>query len=192
MTVRDVLKDVARMVGDEELYDTLNAETENNLAATELKTKIMLKCFNDVLFETAIDYLPLETEEGITLGRVEYKSLSKTPIKIKKVVRGKESVKFFLGCDYFETETFSSDNSGCVIYEYLPVERSIDDLFEYDKTAMGKTGFCYGVAAEYCLISGRFSEAENWESRFKNAIVCAAKPRKRYGRIIADGGRRLF
>ena len=180
MTVKDVIKETARLVGDEEFYAALETETGEASEETTKKTRIMLKCYNDILFEIATEVLPLETEEKVGLGVVKFDSLSAFPQKINRIRKDGRSVKFYVGVNYFETE---ERGTGIVTYEKIPTEKTVDDVFEYDKTVIGKTIFCYGIAAEYCLISGRFSEASNWENRYRNAISAVMPKKGRYGNI---------
>lgn len=180
MTVKDVIKETARLVGDEDLYAALESKTGAASDETTEKTQIMLKCYNDTLFEIATGVLPIEAEEEVELGVVKFDSLAAFPQKINKIRKDGYSVKFHVGVNYFETE---EKGTGIVTYEKMPTEKTVDDVFEYDKTVIGKTIFCYGTAAEYCLISGRFSEASNWESRYRNALSAVLPKRGRYGNI---------
>lgn len=180
MTVKDVIKETARLVGDEEFYSALADETGEASDETAKKTQIMLKCYNDTLFEIATEVLPLETEEEVELGVVKFDSLSAFPQKINKIRKDGYSVKFYVGVNYFETD---ERGAGIVTYEKMPTEKTVDDDFEYDKTVIGKTIFCYGMAAEYCLITGRFSETSNWESRYRNALSAVTPKKGRYGNI---------
>ena len=180
MTVKDVIKETARLVGDEEFYAALESATEEASDETIKKTQIMLKCYNDTLFEIATEVLPSEAEEEIELGVVKFDSLSAFPQKINKIRKNGYGVKFYVGVDYFET---AEKGTGIVTYEKMPTEKTVDDDFEYDGTVIGKTIFCYGMAAEYCLISGRFSEASNWESRYRNALSAVMPKKGRSGNI---------
>ncbi len=201
MTVKDVIIGAAEIL-DETAFCTALAEegaslagedtgsadgSETTDAVAELsdedkeKKKKLIKCFNDVLFEIATEYYPLVAEEEFAAGKIPFSAFSKTPLKIRNVFSGEESVGFVAGIDYIVTDRKSGKVS--VVFEYVPEEKIDTDSFDYEKTPYGKTVFCYGIAAEYCLITGRFSEAANWESRFKNAVTAVAVPRKRTKRI---------
>lgn len=120
MTVKDVIKETARLVGDEDLYAALEGTTGAASDETTEKTQIMLKCYNDTLFEIATGVLPIEAEEEIELGVVKFSSLAAFPQKINKIRKDGYSVKFHVGVNYFETE---EKGTGIVTYEKMPTEK---------------------------------------------------------------------
>lgn len=182
MTVKDVIKDVARLLDDKEFCNALDENKETVTDENKAKTAAMLKCFNDALFEIASEYYPLVKEETFSAGKIPMRSFTKTPLKITSVrLKNGEAVSFYVGADYVETEKAHGEVT--VVYEYIPSGKGLIDDFEYDATPFGKTIFAYGIAAEYCLVAGRFSEAANWESRYKNALGAVTGRRKRAGRI---------
>lgn len=184
MTVKDVIKDAAMLLDDREFIAALDENKETETDENKAKTAAMLKCFNDALFEIASEYYPLVKEETISAGKALINSFAETPLKITGVrLKNGEAVSFFVGADYVETEKAHGEVT--VVYEYVPSGKVISDDFEYAATPFGKTVFSYGIAAEYCLVTGRFSEAANWESRYKNALNAAACRRKRAGNIIS-------
>ncbi len=182
MTIKDIIMDAARILGDETLYAAL-ADTETALSTeNQAKVDALLKCYNDVSFEIAAEYFPLTFEESVSSGKIAFSTLTKTPLKIKSVRgQGGADVTFTVGQNYLETEKFASPIT--VVYDYIPDEKALTDNFDYENTPVGKTIFCYGIAAEYCIIGGRYSEASNWESKFKNAVLNAIQPRKRAGNV---------
>lgn len=177
MKVREVIKDAARLIGDESLYSALGDETTALTGDNQKKTDVMLKCYNDAQYEVATKYLPIIAEETFSGGKILYKSFKRTPSKILKVSENGEIVDYENGVDYLIVK-----NGKIVVkYEYIPADKSINDDFDYANTKIGKVPFAYAVAASYCLIAGRFSEAKNWESRFSEYLET---PSKRYsGRI---------
>ncbi len=181
MTVKEVIVGAALVLDETALISALADETTALSDENEKKKNTLLKCFNDTLFEIATEYYPLVKEEGFDAGKILFSAFAKTPLKIRNVTAGGENIGFALGTDYISTDKKAGKVN--VIYEYVPEEKTESDLFDYEKTPYGKTVFCYGIAAEYCLITGRFSEAANWESRFKNALTAVSLPRKRTGKI---------
>ena len=63
MKVREVIKDAARLIGDESLYSALDDETTALTGDNLKKTDVCLKCYNDAQFEVATKYLPIIAEE---------------------------------------------------------------------------------------------------------------------------------
>ena len=185
MTIKDIIKDTARILGDETLLAALSDETQELSSENKAKTDLMLKCYNDTLFEVATEYYPVTKEEKIKPGKILFSTLSEKPLRIKSV-RGQSgtALVFSVGEGYLETEKVAGELT--VIYDYIPSEKPADGDFEYENTPLGKTVFCYGIAAEYCMIGGRYSEAGNWESKFKNAIAGIIQPKKRAGKITTS------
>lgn len=181
MTVKDVIIGAAQILDETALCSALTDENATLTDENAEKKNKLLKCFNDVLFEIAAEYCPLAEEEESDAGKILFSSFSKAPLKIKCVFCGDESIGFRLGTNYIETEKRAGKVN--VVYEYVPEEKTETMAFDYEKTPYGKTVFCYGIAAEYCLITGRISDAANWESRFKNALTAVAAPRKRTKKI---------
>ncbi len=184
MTIKEVIVDAAKILDETAFISALADESATLTDENANKKNTLLKCFNDVLFEIATEYYPLVKEESFDAGKILFSAFSKTPLKVRSVFSGGENVGFALGTDYIVTEKQAGKVS--VVYEYVPEEKTESDSFDYEKTPYGKTVFCYGVAAEYCLITGRFSEAANWESRFKNALTAVAVPRKRTKKITTS------
>ena len=85
MKVREVIKDAARLIGDESLYSALDDETTALTGDNLKKTDVYLKCYNDAQFEVATKYLPIIAEETFGGGKILYKSFKHTPSKILRV-----------------------------------------------------------------------------------------------------------
>lgn len=177
MKVREVIKDAARLIGDEGLYSALGDETTALTDENKKKADVMLKCYNDAQYEVATKRMPLIAEEIFSGGKILYKSFKHTPSKILKVSKNGENVNCEIYADYL-TSKFGKI---AVKYEYIPADKSINDDFDYANTKIGKVPFAYAVAASYCLITGRFSESKNWESRFSEYFETS--PKKYSGRI---------
>lgn len=185
MTIKDIIKDTAIILGDETLYAALSDATQELSGENKAKTDVFLKCYNDTLAEVATAYYPITKEETIQPGKTLFSSLSETPLRIKSVrAQSGVALVFSVGEGYLETEKVAGELT--VVYDYIPSEKTADGDFEYEKTPLGKTVFCYGIAAEYCMIGGRYSEAANWESKFKNAVAGIIQPKKRAGKITTS------
>ena len=56
---------------------------------------------------------------------------------------------------------------------YLPEVYEIDDeFFEFD-SRLTIYALCFGIAGEFCLISGNYSESELWNSKYESAMQVA-------------------
>ena len=125
MTIKDIIKDTARILGDETLYAALSDATQELSGENKAKTDVFLKCYNDTLAEVATAYYPITKEETIQSGKTLFSSLSETPLRIKSV-RAKSGVAlvFSVGEGYLETEKVAGELT--VIYDYIPSEKTAD------------------------------------------------------------------
>ena len=170
MKVNDVIKQVAVFLG---LTNVMNADLDDfdNLdSQTKKDINLILSSVNEVLCDIATDYLTLQKEEEIEVsgGSFDFSDLSEAFYKFD----GIDTTK-----DYkidFESLTIE-DGTYKVKYQYLP------EIYELGDTISGFErltiyALCYGVAEEFCLISGNYSESEMWQNKFQNAMCVAKKP----------------
>ena len=76
MTIKDIIKDTARILGDETLYAALSDATQELSGENKAKTDVFLKCYNDTLAEVATAYYPITKEETIQPGKTLFSTLS--------------------------------------------------------------------------------------------------------------------
>lgn len=170
MKVKDIIKQVAIFLGLTNVMDA-NLDNFDNL---DLQTKkdinLILSSVNEVLCDIATDYLFLQKEETIEVseGSFSFSNLSKAFYKFVSIDTTK---------DYkidFET-LIIEDGTYNIKYQYLP------DIYKLTDTITGferltQYALCYGIAEEFCLISGNYSESEMWHSKFENAMLVAKRP----------------
>ena len=146
-------------------------ETEEGKKDTEL----LVKCFNRVENELALDYLPLLAEDEVlsSTGVVRYAELTYPAVRVFRVEDGDgTSLKSTLFPDRLET----SSGTVKVVYSYTPNEKSVDEESDY-QTAVSERLFLYGMAAEYCLAEGELEAAGIWDKKYKEAIAAAYRLR---------------
>lgn len=178
MTVKEILLAAATELGIADGVEAyLNGSSTD--AAAEVETKTLLRCFNLVENEIALDYLPLIAEEEIEseTGVIPYASLSKEAVRVLAVCDewGNEAAfKIFPECLKTQPQKV------CVRYTYLPEKKTFQDKSDFTLHASVRL-FAYGIAAEYSLASGLFEEAAVWDKKYKDAIKAAycAKPIQR-------------
>lgn len=176
MKVKDVVLLAADMLGLKERVDAyLNHGDEDG----ERDTNLLLRSYNTVESELALDYLPLHCEDVVQTdtGRITYGTLSMPPVRLLRVTdEDGKSVAFKIFPDYFQVETLGEVR---VSYTYAPMKKSVGDDGEY-KVQASERLIAYGMAAEYCLWKGLFEEASAWEKKYKDALKKAyeAKPSK--------------
>ena len=176
MTVKECGVEAAALVGAEEnvmayLYN------QNEVGVEDMKR--LIRCFNHVENELALDYLPLYFEEEIETdtGAVYYSELEKAVVRVLAVTDawGNEAA-FTLFPEYVKTTAGKIR----IRYTYTPKEKAIGDKSDFLLYA-SKRLFGYGMAAEYCLLTGLFEEAAVWDKKYKDAIAATyrSKPCKK-------------
>lgn len=171
MKVKDCLVLAAAQLGIEK--EVKSALDKNN--AADENVALLLKCFNVVENELALDYLPLYQEDEVIapVGVVEFSALEKQPVRITSVKDAQgESVAFTLFPKYLK----ASAGTLWVAYTYAPSLKELGDESEYTLYASTRL-FAYGIAAEYCLHKAAYEEAGVWDKKYKDAIEAAYKVR---------------
>lgn len=198
MLVKDIAAQAAFLLGKEELFRYLkdvfdaendiseggmpeengeNAENTEN-AETDVEEKelvkeadILLRCYNIVENEVALDYLPLTAEETVTCdtGALPYTAFLRTPVTILSVTdEYGNKLPYTIFPEYLRTRAGTS----VVTYAYSPESKRLCDESEYAARVPERL-LAYGVACEYCLISGLYDEAVVWDKKYKDALLCA-------------------
>lgn len=170
ITVKEVLLAAAAEVG---VYDSVLAYLENGSVSGKEETEALLRCFNLVENELALDYLPLYAEEELETGTgcVYYRELSRSAVRVVKVedAWGNEA-SFRLFPEYLKTQGGKIK----IRYAYSPVKKTVNDESDYHMYASVRL-FAYGIAAEYSLSLGLFEEAAVWDKKYKDAVTAAYK-----------------
>ena len=163
MKVKDCLLLAGELLGLDGAITDLNAGS-----STSEETQTLLRCFQLVQSELALDYLPLFAEDEVETetGAVFFSELTYPPVRILKIT-GKigGELDFTLFPEYVKTEAGKLK----VRYTYAPTEKTIDDECDF---ALGVSTrlVAYGVASEYALAVGLYEEANVWEKKYKDAI----------------------
>ena len=172
MKVNDIVKQVATFLQLTNVIDANLSNFENLDTQSQKDINLILSSMNEVLSDIATDYLPLVCSENIevTDGTFDLKTLENS---FYKLVRVKTNKPYHLD---FETLKIANGIYE-VDYLYLPEIYEIDDdITEFD-SRLTIYALCYGIAGEYCLISGNYSESELWNSRYENAMDVATSHR---------------
>ena len=136
---------------------------------------LLVKCFNRVENELALDYLPLLAEDEVisSTGAVAYKDLSYPAVRVLCVEDEKgDSAQYTLFPDRLETQMGKVK----IIYSYTPEEKGVEGESDY-QTAVSERLFVYGMAAEYLLAEGELQAASVWDKKYKEAIAAAYRIR---------------
>ena len=168
LTVQEIALAAATQLGIEgkvrEYFLGVNTEGEE-------EAKTLVRCFNLIESELALDYLPLYAEEELEskTGAVYYDEFDKPIVRVVKITdEWDNDVKFKLYPEYVKTQGGKLK----ITYTYAPTEKTKDDATDYAAQVTLRL-FTFGVLAEYALAHGRFEEAAIWDKKYKDSIAAA-------------------
>ncbi|HAJ77702.1 MAG TPA: hypothetical protein DCO89_01360 [Clostridiales bacterium] len=173
MKINDVIKEVAIMLQLSNVSSAYLSNFENLDTQTQRDVNLLLSCANEVLSDIATDHLPLKFAEEITVtsGQFNLSGLSKTFHKLISIETAE---------DYsIELDTLKIKSGKYKItYNFLPEIYEIGDTIADCDIRITSYALGFGIAAEYCLICGNYSESEMWNSRFESAVQIARRSAK--------------
>lgn len=175
MLVKDIILESAIRLGvDEKVREVI----EGRIPMCE-EFELLLRCYNTVENEVALDYIPLIIEEQFETetGVIYYEQLSQKPIRI---VKTKDAWDNDIKCRIFPEYLKTQAGKITVCYACVPQEKTLEDESAFTQR-VSKRLLVYGVLSEYCLASGLYEESAVWEKKYKDAVASAyrAKPAKR-------------
>lgn len=174
MTVKEVLLTAAFELG---MADGVQAYLDGTSQESKAEVESLLKCYNLVENELALDYLPITAEDEVwtDTGVVYFSELAQRVVRIVRITDawGNET-PFTLYPEYVKTQPGRVKIS----YTYVPKEKTLDAECEHMRYVSERL-MAYGIATEYALASGLFEEAAVWDKKYKDAIAAAyrAKPK---------------
>lgn len=176
ITVKEAIIATAQVL---DLQENVSGYLDGTDTAGKTDAENLLRCFNLVESELALEYLPLYAEEELATqtGAVYYDELSRAPVRVLRVRDEWDNLcSFKLFPDYLKTQSGKLK----VCYTYLPETKGLEDSSDFTLQANLRLFIC-GMAAEYALSCGRFEEAAVWDKKYKDAIAAAyrAKPCKK-------------
>lgn len=172
MKVKDVLIKVRELLNlPQDVHYNITGEAYGNAGQEEVNT--LVRCFNAVENELAVDYLPLYQEDVVQTdtGAVFYTSFSRRAVRILEVKdENGNALQYTIFPQYIKTQ------KGKVVirYSYAPEEKFLYSDSEY-QLEIAERVLEYGIATEYCLMRGMFEEANVWEKKYKHALKTAYK-----------------
>ena len=172
MTVREVIALASSCLGREELAKKALSEK----AEGELET--LVRCYNLVENEIALDYFPLKRTEEVFVkeGRIKYSALSSAPVNVHRITSGGRVISFTLFPEYVEIKEQVAKAE--VLYSYTPSEKRIDAVSEFSGKISARL-MAFGVCMEFCLAHAHYDEAAMWEKRYREALRAANILRRR-------------
>lgn len=175
MTVKEIIALAAQCLGRGELYAEAKSLAKNPKG--ELAT--LLRCYNLVENEIALDYLPLKREESLPVERgfVPFSAFTLAPIEVKKVTDESGVPLRFTPLQNGIKVRGACGNVN-VTYAYSPAEKGWGDQSEYGGKVSARL-MAEGICGEFCLTEGRFSEASAWDKKYRDALRAAYLVRRK-------------
>ena len=156
MTVKEIIEKSAELLGVE---------------LTDENTEKLLRCYNLIETELAIDYFPLRAVDKVIIkdNKIKYTDLKNKPSGILSVIDFQnDEVKYTICIEYLELKKNYNGHYFFVRYNYIPEEKTIDENCDYD--CRYEQVFKYGICAEYCLMKGDYETASSFNEKYKKAI----------------------
>ena len=167
MTVSDIITMAAKMVFDNSTVGKIERGEELS-EDEESDVNRLIDAYNMVLNEIAIEYYPIFFTDEKTGQTIDFAELTYQPLIVEKVTDKKgRAVQFKVlptAVEMLKYDTY------LIRYAYVPPKRSEQDEFEYQGSKISARVFAYGVAAEFCLVMGRYNEAVNWDGKFRKSL----------------------
>lgn len=173
MKVRNVISLAAANLGRKDLV----ASVEDCAAEPFGELASLLRCYNLVENEVALDYFPLETEETFAVadigqgGILPFKAFAYAPVEVLSV-KGESGLP--LSHKSRPTGLIMPQNATRVhiLYTYSPKEKEWGDDAEVSPQVSERL-LSFGVCCEYCLTNGQYAEAAAWEKKYREALRAA-------------------
>ena len=175
MTIQNVIELAAGCLGRDDLIVALGKNVEERTEEERTELDALLRAFNFVENETALDYCPLKQEEKLDVieNKIFYNDFSKTPVYIRKVVCGGGLARFAPRSAYVLL-TQGWQGSAEVTYDYIPKTKTeFSEVSEFTDTNVSARLLSYGVASQYLIVNGETGRAAIWDKKYREALRSA-------------------
>ncbi len=169
MQVRQIAALAAECLGRDDLAESARSATDS----AHGETASLLRCYNLVENEIALDYIPLIEEERLAVqnGGVSFSRLRFAPVELRRVSDDEGSkIAFSLFPDRIAVKP--SVLFVKIRYSYSPPQKSWDDECAFHEKISPRL-IAQGIAGEFCLAHGLFAEAAVWDKRYRESLRAA-------------------
>ncbi len=177
MTVKDVIKFTATLLGREKVLEYLSSEkSDNSDAQTLCQLDVMTRCLNIVINELACTYAPMTIRETVDTkqGRVYFSELKETLLKVRSIAseNGKQ-LNYKLSAEYIVVDSARVE----IEYDFVPCNYGITDVIGYKESQIPVRILAYGTCAEFCLTERAFDDAVVFHKKYMDGIaeICSPK-----------------
>lgn len=164
MKMKDAVYLAATLLQLDEACEAVESGEEN------AECKLLVRCANLVAKEICTEHFPLKetatmhTDEN---GEIFYKDFPHEVAEVfKSVNKLGESVPFR---EFYDRLVLDKNAEYRVTYSFILPDAELNGTLELPEK-IGARVVAYGVAAEYCIISGMTDEAVTWDKRYKDAL----------------------
>ena len=169
MKVKEILKMTAEMAGESQLRAYYEQNAVDDVANCEENATLLLRCYNMIIEELALEYLPLMFKEELQSDnqKIYFSAFTHKPLRILAVYaeNGKKVPYRFVN-DYLEVE----NGKLSIEYYYRPNRADEEDEVVYNDTLIGFYTIAYGMLSQYLLERGRVSESNIYQEKYLNAV----------------------
>ena len=150
------------------------------------ETCLLVRLANFVFCDVAVR-VPLYNEEEATSdaqGRIYYADLAERLHTVTSIKQGDRAVSYNARPTYIE---LMPNCKVTLTYAYMPKNVELSDELPFRDARFDERTLCYGINAEYNLVSGSYDEAREWQSRYEYALRRITEFPTRYlkGRVLA-------
>lgn len=169
LKMRDCVLTAAVLLQLDDVVSALENVVEPLGGEVEKVVNQLVRCGNLVLSGLAQYDLPLRKIEKIICpnNSILFAQFSQNPIDIYSVKFNKKSVPIR---EYFDRILLPCAGEYEIDYSYEPVPLDLGGVSDYSSIKPSARIVAYGIAGEYCLISGMNEESAMWDKRFRDNI----------------------
>ncbi len=169
MLVKEVVALAAETLGRSDLAQAVEAAEEGS----DGEVKSLLRCYNLIENEVALDFFPLKTAERFVpaQGKISYASFSFAPVNILKVTDEEGTpVRFGIMPTYISVPQTAGELE--VVYAYSPPVKDLGDETAFSDHISARL-LAFGVASEFCITNRQFAEGAMWGRKYRDALRAA-------------------
>lgn len=179
-TIGDASKDTSALNAadtGEQSSEQANPDNEESAEILGVDAKLIIECAHTVIGEIASDFMPLKVIEEVSTdsaGEIVYADLSEELADVYALRRKGMPVRFKV---LFDRVIAPSAGVYTLVYSRRPQRIELNQPTAYDKSLINEDIIAYGIARDFCIITGRSADAAIWEQRYKNALENTLMPK---------------
>ena len=170
MKVKEIIKLVAEMIGEEEVVKLCNDLPPNDKEYASASYNLLLRCYHLIVEELACEYYPVKNRqvfEDVKDNKIFFSAFEYQPLRILNTFdKYGQKLGYRLINDYI----LVNEKNACVEYEYRISKEGEEDESFYASKIIGPYVIAYGVASQYLTEKGRYSDADIFQSRYLQGI----------------------